>query len=78
MEARRVRPPSDAQHDLQVAVLLLEEVELLEAAVEVASGLVPGVALVVDVLVGPEVGEGDLAGAGVDVGEGIEDVAGVI
>ena len=61
-----------------MAVLLLEKVELLEAAIEVAGGLVPGVAFIVNVLVSPEVGEGDLAGAGVDVGEGVEDVAGAM
>ena len=61
-----------------MTVLLLEKVELLEAAVEVAGGLIPGVAFIVNVLVGPEVGKGDLAGAGVDVGEGVENVAGVV
>jgi hypothetical protein len=44
----RVGPASDAQEDLEVAVLLLLQVDGLEAAVEVGALVVPAVALVVD------------------------------
>lgn len=56
-------------------MLFFEEVDGFEVAVEVGTaGVVPGVGGVVDVLVGPEVGEEDFAGVRADVGEGVEDV----
>lgn len=59
-----------------MSVLSFEEVDGFEVAVEVGTAwIVPGVGGVVDVLVGPEVGEEDFAGVGADVGEGVEDVA---
>lgn len=36
---------------------MLEDVELLEAAVEIVSDIVPAVAIPVDIFVSPEVGE---------------------
>lgn len=71
---RGIRPPADADQDFEVAVLLLEEVYGFEVPVEVRGGLVPGVAGVVDVFVGPGVGDDDFAGGGY-VGEGVEDVS---
>lgn len=56
-----VGPAADGEKDLEVAVAALEEVELLETAVEVGSGVVPAVSLPVDVSVGPGIGQIDLA-----------------
>jgi hypothetical protein len=36
-----VRPAADAEHDFEVAVLLLEEAELLHCAVDVLAGVGP-------------------------------------
>ena len=42
-EVGAVGPSADGEEDLEVAVTSLEEVELLEAAVEVRAGVVPAV-----------------------------------
>jgi hypothetical protein len=68
-----VRPAADAEHDFEVAVLLLEEAELLHCAVDVLAGVGPGVAGEVDVGVGVGVAEEDGA-VGRVVGEGVEEV----
>ena len=54
-----VGPAADGEKDFQVTVALFEQVELLQAAIEVFSGVVPGVPSVgpMDVHVGPWVCE---------------------
>lgn len=54
-EVGAVGPAADGEQDLEVAVALLEEVELLDAAVDVGADVVPGVARVVLLDVGPAV-----------------------
>ena len=53
MERRGVCPASDGEEDLELPVLLLQLVDRLEVAVEIVSLVVPGVAWVMDLLVGP-------------------------
>lgn len=56
-EAGGVGPTADGKKDLELTVVLLEEVELFDAAVAVGAGVVPGVVWgEVDVGVGPGVG----------------------
>lgn len=50
-------PTPNGEEDLEGTVLLFEEVELLEAAVEVVTYVVPGVAIEVDIFVCPQVCE---------------------
>lgn len=76
MEGRRVRPASDGQEDLEVAVLLLQLVDGLEVAVQVLARVAPRVPGVMDLLVRPGVREEDLAAVGPYVCKCIEDVPG--
>ena len=73
-EVGAVGPAADGEEDFELPVALLEQEELLRAAVDVGAGVVPAVGRVVLVGVGPGVGEVDLAGLGAEVGEGVQDV----
>ena len=73
-EVGAVGPAADGEEDLEVAAALLQEEELLDAAVDVGARVVPAVGGVVLVGVGPGVGEVDFSRLGADVGEGVEDV----
>ena len=66
-------PATNRKKDFQVAVLLLEKIELLQIPVEVVALVVPRVALVVDLDVGPFVRKEDFT-IGTIVAEGVEDV----
>ena len=54
-EVGAVGPAADAEQDLQVAVAALEQVELLEAAVQLVA-VFPPVAVPVNLLVCPAIG----------------------
>lgn len=56
-------------------MLLLEIIYRLEVAVQVVAAVVPRIAGIVDIFVGPYVGENDFAGVGFEIGKGVEDVA---
>jgi len=73
-EIRTIRPPTNRQYDLQFPILLLEQEELLHAAVDIVPDIVPGVGWIAFIGVGPGVCEVDFAGVGAHVGEGVEDV----
>jgi hypothetical protein len=58
-----------------VAVLLLEEIQLLDAAVDVVrAGVIPGARWIVFLKVRVGVCQVDFAGLGADVGKGVKDV----
>ena len=61
LEVAAVGPPADGEQHLEVAIAALEQVELLQAAVQVRARVVPAVAVPVDVGVGPRVREVYLA-----------------
>ena len=67
-----VGPAANRQQDLQLAVALFQEVELLCAAVDIGASVIPGVGRVVLVGVGPGVGKIDLARLRSHVGKGVE------
>jgi hypothetical protein len=75
MERRGVCPSTDGKKHLEMTMLLLEKVDRLEISIEVLAFIVPRVTGVVDILVGPQIGEEDFAGIGFDVCKGIEDMA---
>jgi hypothetical protein len=60
----RISPPSNGKHNLEIPVSPLEQIELLEAAVQIGADIVPGVAAVgpVDFSVGPRVPSGNACG----------------
>jgi len=58
-----------------MAIGFLELVDRLEVSVKVVAGVVPRVSGVMNVLVGPDVRQVNLAGVGTDVGECIQNVA---
>jgi hypothetical protein len=68
----RIRPATDGEKNLQLAVALLQQEELLDRAVHVGADVIPRVRSIVLVGVGPGVGEVDLTSIGVDIGESIE------
>jgi hypothetical protein len=68
-----VRPAPNAEQHLEIAVLLLEQAELLEGAVDVLSRVGPRVTGEVDVGVSIVVAEGDVAVRRV-VSKGVEQV----
>ena len=51
----RPSPPTHAERHLEVSVVTLQQVELLEVAVEIVSLVIPAVGLVVDRLLGRKV-----------------------
>ena len=53
-------------------ILLLEQVNLLQAAVQVIPLVIPGVARVVDVFVGPRVRHDDISRVLLHIGKGVE------
>jgi hypothetical protein len=55
VERGRIRPSANRQQELEVAILLLQKIDLLKVAIEVVADVVPRVALVVDVLVCPDI-----------------------
>jgi hypothetical protein len=73
-EVGRVGPSANGHHDLEGAVALLEQEELLGAAVDVGARVVPAVAVKVLVDVGPVVRHFDFARVGGDIGKGVKDV----
>jgi hypothetical protein len=75
MKVRRICPSTDGEQEFEMSGRPLHEVELFEVTVEVVLRLVPRITWVVNIRVGPFVGEDDFA-FGVDVGEGVKDVAG--
>lgn len=56
-----IRPSTDRQEDLEVPVLLLQQVQLLQVAVKIVALIVPRVAVIVNVDVGPLVREDDFS-----------------
>lgn len=56
-EVGRVRPAADREEHFEIAVLLLQKIELLKAAVQVCAYVVPRVTFPVDVCICPCVGE---------------------
>jgi hypothetical protein len=73
-EVGGVGPAADGEEDFELAVLLLLQEELLQAAVDVGADIVPRVVGIVLVGVGPGVGEVHFAAFRTDVGEGVENV----
>jgi hypothetical protein len=73
-EVGTVSPTANRQEDFQVAVTLLVDVQLFQAAVEVVAGVVPGVSRPVFVGVCPAVGQVDLAALRTDVGESVQNM----
>ena len=73
-EVGTVSPTANRQEDLQVAVALLVDVQLLQTAVEVVASVVPGVSRPVLVGVCPAVGQVDLAALGTNVGESVQNM----
>ena len=69
---RAVRPTTNRQKDLEVAVALLVEVQLFETSVEIVASVVPRVRRPVLVGVRPAVGQEDLASVILDVGESVQ------
>lgn len=74
-KVRRVRPTTDRQQNLQLAVLLLQQEELLHAAIHISTDVVPGVGIIVLVSVGPSVTQINLSGIWVNIGKGIQHVS---
>jgi len=68
-----IRPPANREQHLEIAVLPLQQVQLLEVAVEIVALVVPRVAVIVDLDVGPGVGEDHFA-VGTVVAEAVEHV----
>lgn len=68
-----VGPATDREEYFEIAIFLLEKVKLLEVAVQVVALVVPRVTVVVDLNVGPCIGEDNFAVRAV-VTEGVEDV----
>lgn len=56
-EVGGVGPATDGEEDLELAVSLLEEEELLDAAVDIGPRVVPGVGRIVLVRVRPGIGQ---------------------
>jgi hypothetical protein len=56
-------------------VVFFQIIDCFEVPVKVGSGIIPGVAWIMDVLVGPKIRKKHLARVGVDVRECIEDVS---
>jgi len=73
-EVSRVRPPPNGEDCLEFAVALLEKVELLDAAVDVVTRIVPGVGRVVLLEVRVRVAQVDLASFRANIRKGIQDV----
>ena len=69
---RAVRPTTNRQKDLEVAVALLVEVQLFETSVEIVASVVPRVRRPVLVGVRPAVGQEDLASVILDVGKSVQ------
>jgi len=61
MEGRGIGPSSDAEQHFEVAVLLFQVIDSLEVAIEVCAGVIPRIARIMNVLIGPQIGEVDLA-----------------
>lgn len=74
LEVAAVRPPADRQQHLEVTVAPLEQVQLLQAPVQVRAAVIPAVVLPVDVRVRPLVRQVDLARLGPHVGERVQNV----
>ena len=54
---RAICPSPYAQEDFEGAILLFEEIELLEAAIQVVSNVVPRITIEMDVFVSPYIRE---------------------
>lgn len=67
----RVGPSSDRKQDLEIAVGLLCEEELLKVAIEVVANIVPAVSWEVNIGIGPRVYKLDLSVLSVDIRKGI-------
>lgn len=74
MASLGVGPAADGEDDLEIPVLQLEQVQLLEAAVNVIPGFVPRVARVALLLVGVRVCELDSSSGGIRIGERVQDM----
>jgi len=74
MKRRGVSPTSDAKQHLQVTTPLFEVVYGFEVPVEIIAALVPRVARMMDVLVGPYVGQEHLTTVSFQICKRIEDV----
>ena len=72
-----VRPPADRQQGVHVAILLLDHVHLLGAAVDIVSGIGPRITREVLVQIRVWVGQDNLA-RGLDVQEPIENMSEVV
>ena len=70
-KVRGVGPATDGQKRLQVAILLLQQVELLQTAIHVVSAFIPRVIRVVFLKVGIGIAEIHLSSIA-DVGKGIQ------
>lgn len=68
----RVSPSPDRQKDLEVAVLLLQQEELLDTSIDIVSDIVPRITGEVLLDIGPGIRQVHLARVGVDVGESIQ------
>ena len=73
-EIAGVSPAANGKEQLQISISLLQQVELLDAAVDVVAGVIPRISLVVLFYVAPTVCQVDFACLGTDVGEGVENV----
>ena len=72
MEVWRVRPPANAQKQLEMTVLLLELVYGFKVAIKIVAYVIPRIAWIMDVLVCPDVREDDLACILSNIGKGIK------
>jgi hypothetical protein len=75
---RRIRPASDREKNLKMAVLFLKQIELLEVSIEVVADIVPGVTGVVNVFVGPWIRQDDLASVGGDRCKSVQNMPGEV
>lgn len=73
-EVRAVGPASDTEQCLHVAIFLLQEVELFDAAVGVVPSFAPAVIRVVLLQICVGVTEIDFTGFGSYICEGVEDM----
>jgi hypothetical protein len=71
-EIRRISPPANRKQDLQIAVGFLQEIELLNAAVGIIAAFAPGVIWIVLFKIGVRIGQEDLAGISLEIGERIQ------
>lgn len=73
-EVARISPTADRKKDFELSVSLFQEEELLDASVDIVSGVTPRIARIVLISIRPGVRKVDLSGFRADISKCIENV----